>query len=187
MLKRKKQRSTSAPRRRSRLFAPAALAAVLATAPDAGAVAHRPSPRESAKEIVPGLATRAKIERMAQHPDRERRIALAALLPDVLAMMPTIERTELVSSWSLSRSPYLRLAMARALRHLSTHPRTPGTITAIEHLARDPDPSVRAAIAEAAWLRRREDPGRLIGVLHVLAEDDHLFVREVARLALGDA
>ncbi len=63
----------------------------------------------------------------------------------------------------------------------------PGSFTAIEHLAADPDPAVRAAIVEAAWLRRHESPERLMAVLDRLAEDDNLFVQEVARLALGDA
>jgi hypothetical protein len=167
-------------RRRAPLLAPAALAALLAGGGDAAARAAPARPRGEATAPI----TRAQLRRLAEHPDRERRIKLAAFLPEVLARMPPVDRIALVAGWAASSSPYLRLAMARALRHLAEP--TPGAHTAIEHLAGDPDPSVRVAVAEAAWLRRREDPGRLIAVLHRLAGDDNLFVREVARLALGD-
>lgn len=120
----------------------------------------------------------------AQHPDPERRVRLASMLPEVLGAMSDLERARFVRDWATSTSGRLRLAMARALRYA---PDTPGCITAIEHLAGDRDAAVRVAVAEAAWLRRREQPRRLIAVLHRLSEDDHPFVREVARLALGDA
>ncbi len=168
--------------RRAPLLAPAALAAMLATGDPASA---GQSTRETgAAEAASSLTSHAQLRRLAEHPDRERRLPLAALLPDVLAWMTPLERVELIAGWASSRSPRLRLAIARGLRHMSP---VPGSLTAIEHLAGDRDPAVRAAIAEAAWLRRRESPGRLIAVLHRLAEDDNLFVQEVARLALGDA
>jgi HEAT repeat protein len=168
-------------RRRAGFLAPAALAALLAASGNASAASGADN-----NEDDTSLVTHAQLRRMAEHPDRERRINLAALLPEVMLWMTPIERTELVSSWAMSSSPHLRLAIARALRYMPP-PRTPGTLTAVEHLAGDPDASVRVAIAEAAWLRRREDPDRMIAVLHRLAEDHNLFVREVARLALGDA
>ena len=108
---------------------------------------------------------------------------MASGLPAILAAMSEIDRIGLIAGWAMSPSPRVRLAIARALRHT---PPSVGSLTAIEHLARDPNPLVRVAIAEAAWLRRREDPARLIAVLHRLAEDNEQFVREVAHLALGD-
>ena len=184
MKKREKTRHTrsSILRRRAPLLAPAALAALLAgPASAAEDVARDVSAAEERGAIE---TSHEQLRRLAEHPDRERRVALAALLPEVVAWMSPLDRIELVSSWATSDSPRLRLAIARSLRHLMP---VPGSVTAIEHLATDPDPAVRAAIAEASWLRRREDPERLIEVLHRLAEDDNLFVQEVARLALGDA
>lgn len=107
----------------------------------------------------------------------------ADALPATLEVIGEIERVNIIAGWAVSSSPRARLAIARALRHA---PPAVGSITAIEHLARDRDPLVRVAIAEAAWLRRREDPARLIAVLHTLSEDPQPFVREVAHLALGD-
>ena len=69
-----------------------------------------------------------------------------------------------------------RAAVTEAIRHGAL------CIKLYNMLSRD----VVLAIAEAAWLRRRENPARLIGVLHRLADDGHPFVCEVARLALGD-
>jgi hypothetical protein len=183
MFKREKPRRP-AQRRHTPLLAPAALAAVLAGNGDARA---GDSETRFVVDEDTGDITHEQLRRLAEHPDRERRLSLAALLPEALAWMTALERTNLVASWATSRSPHLRLAIARALRHIPARPPTPGSLTAIEHLAGDPDPAVRSAIAEAAWLRRREDPIRMISVLHRLAEDDNLFVQEVARLALGDA
>jgi hypothetical protein len=121
---------------------------------------------------------------LATHPDTEVRVRLAGWLPDAIEWMSRVERTELISSWASSPDPAVRLAIARALRY--TVPAL-GSHTAIEHLARDRDPQVRLVIAEAAWLRRREARDRLIAVLAGLADDADPMVREVARLALGDA
>jgi hypothetical protein len=183
MLKKKGPRQTTAPRaRRARLLAPAALAALLTAGGDASADGDA----GASDEDIAALASPTRLARLAEHPDRARRIRLAGLLPEILLLMEPIARTEIVASWATARSPHLRLAIAKALRYLSARPPTLGALTAIEHLAADPDPSVRAVIAEAAWLRRREDPARLLAVLHHLAEDGNLFVQEVARLALGD-
>ena len=104
-------------------------------------------------------------------------------LPVTLESVSEMDRVGIIAGWAVSSSPRARLAIARALRHVMP---TVGAITAIEHLARDVDPQVRVAVAEAAWLRRREDPARLIAVLHRLSDDPEPFVREVAHLALGD-
>jgi len=161
------------------ILAPAAVAALLAAGDPAAAFADDP-----AVAVRATLPPDAQLVAEAQHPDAERRVRLASALPEVLGAMSDLERARFVRDWATSPSGRLRLAIARALRYA---PDTPGCITAIEHLAGDRDAAVRVAIAEAAWLRRREQPRRLIAVLHRLSDDDHPFVREVARLALGDA
>ena len=164
------------------MLAPAAVAAMLAAGDPAAAFAAAPTPINETRGATPSGA--AQLMREAEHADPERRVRLASALPEVLSAMSDLERARFVRDWSTSTSGRLRLAMARALRYA---PNTPGCVTAIEHLAGDRDAAVRVAVAEAAWLRRREQPRRLIAVLHRLADDDHPFVREVARLALGDA
>lgn len=114
----------------------------------------------------------------------EREVAGEETDERLLAGMSELDRVGLIAGGAVSPSPRVRLAIARALRHA---PPTCGSLSAIEHLAADPTPEVRAAIAEAAWLRRPEAPARLDQVLYRLAEDEEPFVRAVARLALGDA
>ena len=174
------------PRRRRRataaILAPAAVAAMLTAGdPAAAFAADAGSPAGETRTAPPPGA--AQLVREAEHADPERRVRLASALPEVLSTMSDLERARFVRDWATSTSGRLRLAIARALRYA---PDTPGCVTAIEHLAGDRDAAVRVAVAEAAWLRRREQPRRLITVLHRLADDDHPFVREVARLALGD-
>jgi hypothetical protein len=169
--------------RRARFAAPAALAMALAGGDaraesididqDEGVITRGGAPVREASALL----------KLARHPDREVRLRLAGWLPDAIEWMSRVERTELISSWAVSPEPAVRLAIARALRY--TAPAL-GSHSAIEHLARDRDPAVRLVIAEAAWLRRREAPDRLIAVLALLADDTDRMVREVARLALGD-
>jgi HEAT repeat protein len=171
-------------RRRGRSFlAPAALATLLAGG-GTSLVGDRDD-ESSSEEVREGRAhwQEWQLRRIADHPNPDVGARLAASLPAILAAMSEIDRVGLIAGWAVSPSPRIRLAIARALRH---GPPAVGSLTAIEHLARDPSPLVRVAIAEAAWLRRREDPTRLIGVLHRLADDDERFVRDVAHLALGD-
>lgn len=181
MRRRRRQPPRSRRRRAAAVLAPAAMAALLAVGdPAAAFAADAGHPGTSARSAAPPAA---RLTSEAEHPDPERRIRLASALPEVLAAMSDLERARLVRDWAASPSGRLRLAIARALRYA---PDAPGCISAIEHLAGDRDAAVRVAVAEAAWLRRREQPRRLIAVLHRLSEDDHPFVREVARLALGD-
>ncbi|HLU67794.1 MAG TPA: hypothetical protein VKZ63_16030 [Kofleriaceae bacterium] len=175
-------------RGRRRMLAPAALLALLSGAePDAEAAALRGAAGhdlEAAEAAAGWAVSEPHLRALAQDPDPDRRMSLAAVLPAALDWLPPIEQVELVAGWSSSPSPHLRLAIARALR--LARPIT-GSISAIELLAGDRDPDVRVAIAQAAWLRRKEAPARLIAILHRLAGDPHRHVREVARLALGDA
>ena len=182
-MRRRRRNPPRRPRRRATaaILAPAAVAAMLAAGDPAAAFAE-PARPDTAQRAAQGGGLQLAAE--AEHPDPERRVRLASALPEVLSAMSDLERARFVRDWATSPSGRLRLAMARALRYA---PDTPGCITAIEHLAGDRDAAVRVAVAEAAWLRRREQPRRLIAVLHRLSEDDHPFVREVARLALGDA
>ena len=173
-------------RRRGRSFlAPAALATLLAGGGVSGAASDRDD--EKSSEDSDGDAGSKwqewQLRRVADHPNPDVGARLAAGLPAILAAMSEIDRVGLIAGWAMSPSPRIRLAIARALRH---GPAAVCSLSAIEHLARYPNPLVRVAIAEAAWLRRREDPARLIGVLHRLAEDEEAFVRDVAHLALGD-
>jgi hypothetical protein len=172
-------------RRRGRGFlAPAALATLLAGGGVSTAAGDRDDEKTSEETDEAGSRWQEwQLRRVADHPNPDVGSRLAAGLPAILAAMSEIDRVGLIAGWAVSPSPRIRLAIARALRH---GPAAVGSLTAIEHLARDPNPLVRVAIAEAAWLRRREDPARLIGVLHRLAEDDEAFVRDVAHLALGD-
>ncbi|HEU5058791.1 MAG TPA: HEAT repeat domain-containing protein [Kofleriaceae bacterium] len=186
-MRRRRRSGPRRPRRRrtaAAILAPAAVAALLAAGDPAAAFADNGEAQATAaaRQAQPPAAHQLIAE--AQHPDPERRVRLASALPEVLSAMSDLERARFVRDWATSTSGRLRLAIARALRYA---PDTPGCITAIEHLAGDRDAAVRVAIAEAAWLRRREQPRRLIAVLHRLADDAHPFVREVARLALGDA
>jgi HEAT repeat protein len=96
--------------------------------------------------------------------------------------MSGLERTEVIAGWATSRSPLARLAIARALGSASP---AVGAHSAIELLARDAEPDVRLAAAEAAWLRRIEDPERMTAVLRRLLDDPDPAVRARAELALG--
>ena len=173
--------------RRARFAAPAALAMAIAGG-DARADSIDPdADADPIDTLVRGTAPvreHGALVKLATHPDREVRVRLAGWLPEALAWMSRVERTELIATWATSTDPAVRLAIARALRYAGP---ALGSHTASEHLARDPDPAVRLVIAEAAWLRRREAPERLIAVLAGLADDGDAMVREVARLALGDA
>jgi hypothetical protein len=79
----------------------------------------------------------------------EARAAAALLgrsLADALAEMPPLEATHLVTTWALSSDRLRRLAVVEALRHVMPL----GARSALAHLARDPDPDVRAAAAGVA-------------------------------------
>jgi HEAT repeat protein len=110
------------------------------------------------------------------------------LIPTVLAAflgageVGGLERAEVIAEWATSESPVERLAIARALGAAAP---AIGVHSAIELLARDAEPDVRLAAAEAAWLRRIEDPERMTAVLRRLLDDPDPAVRARAELALG--
>lgn len=126
----------------------------------------------------------------SRRPDRVHRLAedlapavgdaAGSFLAAALEWMTGFERTELVADWSTSSSDSLRLLVARVLAHASS---VVGSLSAIEHLAADPDPRVRAAVARAARARSGEAPGRLQAVLARLIQDRDPEVRAVAAAA----
>lgn len=89
--------------------------------------------------------------------------------------MRPLSATQIVSTWALSSDPLRRLAVAHALEW--SFPLV-GDAIVIDHLSRDPEPSVRVAAARAAWARRVT--GGDAGVLDRLRDDPDPGVRAVA-------
>jgi hypothetical protein len=122
--------------------------------------------------------------------DAHRPVALGSLAPDTaavalgrhlalaLAEVAPIEATRLATTWSLSRDPLHRRAVAEALEWPF---RLVGDSVILDHLSRDQDRAIRVASARAAWARRAG--GGDDGVLERLAHDPDPDVREVARTA----
>jgi hypothetical protein len=168
-------------RRRARFLAPAALAALLSGGDGRAEVE---SEEEGWAASPPVVICEGRLRQLAENRDPEVRIRVAGYLPAAMEWMSGWERTEIIAGWATAASPRLRLAIARALRYA---PPAVGDRSAIEVLSRDPDPDVRVAVVEAAWLRRREAPDRFIRVLEALADDPDPMVRSVSHLALGDS
>jgi hypothetical protein len=89
-----------------------------------------------------------------------------------LAEMRPLSATHVVATWSLSEDAVRRHAVACALEW--TFPLV-GDSLALEHLATDPNPDIRAATARAAWMRRTTH------VLDRLVGDPDPEVRDIAR------
>jgi hypothetical protein len=89
-----------------------------------------------------------------------------------LTGMRPLSATHVVATWSLSDDPVRRHAVACALEWPFP---VVGDAVAIEHLASDPDPSIRAAVARAAWMRSHTQ------VLDRLTADADGYVRDIAR------
>jgi HEAT repeat protein len=107
----------------------------------------------------------------------EVRAAVAHGLAAMLQRTRPIEATHLASRWASSTRPELRLAVAGALEW-----RFPlvGDDLILEHLAIDPDPAIRAAVARAAWSRDGAVGERVLARLLTDADPE---VREIAALA----
>jgi hypothetical protein len=129
-------------------------------------------------------AARARVDELLDDDEIDREhidtgdaaLALGRGLAIALTEMQPIAATELAATWSLSADPLRRLALGHALEW--TFPLV-GDAFVIDHLARDPDPHIRAAAARAAWIRRPS--GGDLGVLDRLADDPDPSVRAVAR------
>lgn len=125
-------------------------------------------------------ADSAWLYRLAMDPNQTVRTTLVSGLAQLLERAVPIERTFLISSWSDSRSPEVRCAMAAALERDIP---AVGALSALETLGIDPSPQVRAAAARAAGARRQVAPERLGRLLAKLARDDHADVRRAALTA----
>jgi hypothetical protein len=176
-------------RNRARLIAPAALAAFLAGGTPGLADTDDQDDTPSADDGTTDPAgdaifqAQGRLRRLAEHPDADVRMRVAAWLPGALEWMTDMERVRLITDWATSPSPAVRLALARAL---AAAPATLGLWSVLEHLSFDTDALVRRAVTEAAWLRRREAPERLSRVLLRLADDIDPATRAIARHSLGD-
>jgi hypothetical protein len=89
---------------------------------------------------------------LASDPDPEVQYAAAADLLALLTELPPLERTDLVCRWATDADPTKRLAVATALQ---APIEVVGARTALEHLARDASPSIRAAAVASRSARRR--------------------------------
>lgn len=97
-----------------------------------------------------------------------------------LSTLPAIESMGVAADLAMSSAPGDRLALAEALGW--SFPLA-GEELVIEHLATDRDPSVRAAAARAAWVRRSTQLE--LSVLHRLLGDEDPEVRAAAWLAVS--
>lgn len=93
-----------------------------------------------------------------------------------LERMEPLPATYTACTWALSPDPAQRATIAASLEWTFS---LAGDDVIVDHLSRDPEPRVRAAIARAAWTRRAADD-----VLTRLADDPSPEVREVAQLAM---
>ncbi len=112
----------------------------------------------------------------AEHVDRRDAAALLGRnLAIALERMRPLQATHIASSWALSADALRRHGVARALEWAFP---LVGDDLVIAHLSHDVDPSIRAACARAAWIRRATggDPG----VLDRLADDPDESVRAIA-------
>jgi hypothetical protein len=93
-----------------------------------------------------------------------------------LGEVTPLSATHLATTWALSEDPLRRAAIASALEW-----QFPlfGDGAIIAHLAADPDPQIRGAIARAAWVRRTRDAD----VVRRLIDDADPEVRAIARRA----
>lgn len=114
-----------------------------------------------------------------EHIDTEdAALALGRGLAIAMGEMRPLAATHLAATWSLSTDPLRRLSLAVALEWAFP---LVGAGLVIDHLARDPDPSIRTAAARAAWIRRPS--GGDSGVLERLADDPDPGVRAVVAAA----
>jgi hypothetical protein len=126
--------------------------------------------------VSPGEAS-VLLAGLARDPEEEVRSAAAEGLAGLLATAHPFARVELVCSWTVAPHPLERKAIARALAR-----RTPVLVAdvAIEQLARDVEPEVRALAAVAAGAHLPEDPSTYRRLLAELTEDAVASVREAA-------
>ncbi len=105
---------------------------------------------------------------------RDAATALGRGLALALARMRPLAATHLAATWALADDSTRRLALAHSLEW--SFPLV-GDGMVLDHLAQDPEPAVRAAVARAAWVRRAAHGDG--GVLARLAGDPDPEVRAI--------
>jgi hypothetical protein len=137
-------------------------------------VAELPAP-------VPGAAMRI-LTRLAADESDEVADAVARALATVIDRAPAMRGASLLTKWALSPRDGQRRAAAAALERTIV-PAIADTV--LDHLAVDPSPAVRRAVARTAWARRAAAPALYDPILARLSEDPDRATRDVARTALG--
>ncbi|MBV8759920.1 MAG: hypothetical protein JO257_21700 [Deltaproteobacteria bacterium] len=100
---------------------------------------------------------------------------LGRQLAHTLCEQPPLEATHLATTWALSEDALRRIAIAHALEFPF---RLVGDDVILDHLATDQDPTIRAVVARAAWVRR---PTLGTDIADRLALDPDPEVRSIAR------
>lgn len=154
--------------------AAAPLAAATGSAPSGVAPARRDAANElAAMDDDSDLDATLPIDR--EHLDaRDAATALGRGLALALAGMRPLSATHLAATWALAEDTTRRLALAHSLEW--SFPLV-GDGMVLDHLAQDPEPAVRAAVARAAWVRRAAHGDG--GVLARLAGDPDPEVRAI--------
>jgi len=98
-------------------------------------------------------------------------------LADTISHGNVFERTETLSTWATSPDPNERRAIAEAL---ATGAGNLGALSAVQHLARDPDETVRAAAVAAAAARLERATKRYAAIVRAACSDPSRRVRAVA-------
>ena len=96
-----------------------------------------------------------------------------------LGDMRPLSATHFATTWALSEDPLQRSAIAHSLEWAFP---LFGDGAILEHLSHDGNPEIRAAVARAAWVRRRA--GGDLGVLARLSHDPDPEVRAIALRAI---
>jgi hypothetical protein len=147
------------------------------SASPAAAEAEPSTTRQSERDSDPDLDDDLPIDR--EHIDpRAAAEVLGRSLAQALSELRQLDAIQLATTWALSEDPLRRGAIAYALEW--AFPLLGDTII-LDHLSRDPDATIRAACARAAWVRRATgvDPA----VLDRLANDPDPEVRKIAARA----
>jgi hypothetical protein len=147
------------------------------TAAPAVASAQRPVNAQSAFEDDADLDPSLSIDR--EHLDcGDAATMLGRSLAHALTEMRPLAATHLAATWALAGDPLRRAAIAYALEWAFP---LVGDSLVLDHLSYDPEASIRAATARAAWVRRAT--GGDLGVLARLADDPDPDVRAIAARA----
>ena len=160
-----------------------ALTTTVAAPVYAAAPAAPPHPTPDCAECDDDAELDADLTIDREHLDpRDAAITLGRSLALALGEIRPLAATHLAATWALSQDPVRRLSLAYALEWTDPGKQLVGAAMVIDHLASDPDPSIRSAAARAAWARRTT--GGDAGVLARLTDDPDPDVRAIALRAL---